>query len=356
MSLAGLLASPFCVLAAQPVPAPAAANLASFTNLDFELGAPGELPPGWSVPKSLADQGFSAMLTTNQPNHGKQCAEIRWPGGRTGPTNLFANLSQRIDATAWRGKRIRVTAAIRVSSGENGKRAQMWLRVDCPGRVGALENMDKRPVRLQTWADYAITADVADDAQRIVLGLLTLNGATAWWDNVRIEVLQRPQTPKPTLSYQSEDVLFENAKARVKLAGTVTRPDGRGPFPALILISGSGPQDRDETLFGHKPFAVIADFLSRNGYAMLRYDDRGFGKSSGDFGSATTEDFSYDAEAALDYLKNRREIDPKRIGFIGHSEGGLVAPMIAARRADVGFVVLLAAPGISGEEIALAQA
>src|ERR1017187_8715236 len=91
MSLAGLLASSFCVLAAQLGPTPANANLAGFTNLDFELGAPGELPPGWSIPKSLADQGFSAILTTNQPNHGKQCAEIRWPGGRTGPTNQFAN-------------------------------------------------------------------------------------------------------------------------------------------------------------------------------------------------------------------------------------------------------------------------
>ena len=168
--------------------------------------------------------------------------------------------------------------------------------------------------------------------------------------------LRRPQTPKPPFPYQSEDVVFEHVKAQVKLAGTLTRPDGRGPFPALVLISGSGPQDRDETLFGHKPFAVIADFLSRNGYAILRYDDRGAGRSTGDFESATSEDFSYDAEAALDYLKIRGEMDPKRIGFIGHSEGGLIAPMIAARRADVAFVILLAAPGIAGEELALAQA
>ena len=109
-------------------------------------------------------------------------------------------------------------------------------------------------------------------------------------------------------------------------------------------------------IFGHKPFAVIADHLSRSGYAVLRYDDRGYGKSSGKFESATSADFSDDAEAALDYLKSRREVDPKRIGFLGHSEGGMIAPMIAARRPDVGFLILLAAPGISGEEIALAQA
>jgi pimeloyl-ACP methyl ester carboxylesterase len=167
--------------------------------------------------------------------------------------------------------------------------------------------------------------------------------------------LRRPQTPKPPFPYSTEDVVFENVKAKVRLAGTLTRPEGKGPFPALVLISGSGPQDRDEMLFGHKPFAVIADYLSRAGYAVLRYDDRGWGKSTGDFRSATSEDFSYDAEVALDYLKTRREIDRKWIGFLGHSEGGLIAPMIAARRADVGFLILLAAPGIAGEELAMAQ-
>jgi hypothetical protein len=179
---------------------------------------------------------------------------------------------------------------------------------------------------------------------------LTLAFTEADWN------LRRPQTPKPPFPYQAEEIAFENVKAQVTLAGTLTRPGGPGPFPAVVLISGSGPQDRDETLFGHKPFAVIADHLSREGYAVLRYDDRGFGKSSGKFESATSADFSDDAESALDYLKSRREVDPKRIGFLGHSEGGMIAPMIAARRPDVRFMILLAAPGISGEEIALAQA
>jgi hypothetical protein len=152
------------------------------------------------VPKMLADQGFAAVLTEDEPRSGKLCAEIRWPAGAT-PKAPFANLLQWIDAAPWRSRRIKVTGAVRVAVARSGQRAQMWLRVDRPGGMGAFDNMSNRPITARTWADYSITADVAEDAQRITLGLMTFDGATAWWDNVRVEVLGEFRTltepPRP---------------------------------------------------------------------------------------------------------------------------------------------------------------
>lgn len=165
----------------------------------------------------------------------------------------------------------------------------------------------------------------------------------------------RPQEPVKPYPYNAEQVSYANAAAGITLAGTLTTPSTGGPFPAVILISGSGPQDRDETILGHKPFLVLADALTRQGIAVLRFDDRGTGASTGSFGTATTEDFATDVEAGIQYLKSRPEIDPERMGLIGHSEGGLIAPMIAARSRDIAFLVLMAAPGVSGEEILLQQ-
>ena len=137
------------------------------------------------------------------------------------------------------------------------------------------------------------------------------------------EARVRPQTPKPPFPYGTEEVTFKNpVAAAVTLAGTLTRPEGAGPFPAAVLITGSGPQDRDQTLLGHKSFAVIADHLTRHGVAVLRYDDRGVGKSTGDFTAATSADFATDANAAVRFLLTRPEIRRDAIGFIGHSEGG----------------------------------
>jgi pimeloyl-ACP methyl ester carboxylesterase len=166
----------------------------------------------------------------------------------------------------------------------------------------------------------------------------------------------RPQEPKPPFPYRSEEVAIANAAGKAVLAGSLTVPEGKGPFPAVILITGSGPQNRDEEIFGHKPFFVLADHLTRLGLAVLRYDDRGVGKSTGVFASATSEDFAGDAWAAWQTLSGRPEIDPKRIGLLGHSEGGLIAPMLAAVHPEVAFVVMLAGPGVSGEQILLAQA
>jgi fermentation-respiration switch protein FrsA (DUF1100 family) len=168
-------------------------------------------------------------------------------------------------------------------------------------------------------------------------------------------ILNRPQEPKPPFPYLSEEVIFPGHEAGVELAGTLTMPEATGPFPAVILITGSGPQNRDEELLGHKPFLVLADYLTRQGIAVLRYDDRGTAKSTGEFKTATSLDFATDASAALDYLKDRGEIDSTRIGFIGHSEGGLIAPMVASVRPDVAFIILMAGPGITGEQILLLQ-
>lgn len=165
----------------------------------------------------------------------------------------------------------------------------------------------------------------------------------------------RPQEPAKPYPYATEEVRFENKTDGVTLVGTFTWPSTGSSFPAVVLISGSGPQNRDEELMDHRPFLVLADHLTRNGIAVLRFDDRGVGASSGDFRTATSADFANDAEAAVKYLKTRKEVNPKYIGLAGHSEGGLIAPMVAARSKDVAFIVLLAGPGIPGDQIMLLQ-
>jgi len=168
-------------------------------------------------------------------------------------------------------------------------------------------------------------------------------------------VPNRPQTPTAPFPYGVEEITFQNETDGLQLAGTLTIPETDRPCPAVVLISGSGPQDRDETLLDHKPFGVIADYLSRHGIAVLRFDDRGTGASNGDFSTATSEDFANDAEAAFEFLKSEPRVSAKNIGLIGHSEGGLIAPIVAARRADVAFIILLAGPGVNGKEILLSQ-
>lgn len=167
--------------------------------------------------------------------------------------------------------------------------------------------------------------------------------------------LNRPQEPKGELPYIAEEVTFENKNASVTLSGTLTFPKETGTFPVAILISGSGPQNRDEEFLTHKPFLVISDYLTRQGIAVLRYDDRGSGESTGDHNAATSLDFAKDVEAAVQYLKTRKEIDANQIGLIGHSEGGLIAPIVASKSKDIAFMVMLAGPGITGEEISLQQ-
>lgn len=162
-----------------------------------------------------------------------------------------------------------------------------------------------------------------------------------------------PKEPPEPLPYAEEEVTFHNAG--ITLAGTLTLPESGAPHPAVVMITGSGPQNRDEELFGFKPFHLIADHLTRNGVAVLRYDDRGVGGSTGSVSEATTEDFARDVLAAVDFLKNRSDIDPERIGLIGHSEGGIVAPLASSMSDDVAFMVLMAGTSVSGAEILIEQ-
>lgn len=165
----------------------------------------------------------------------------------------------------------------------------------------------------------------------------------------------RPQTPVKPYPYREEEVAFDNAAGHAHLTGALTLPAGRGPHPAVVLITGSGLQDRDETIFGHKPFLVWADALTRRGIAVLRVDDRTKGGSTGEVKTATTADFAGDVEAAVAYLRTRRDIDARRVGLMGHSEGGVIAPMVAARDPRVAFVVMLAGSGEDGETLLLHQ-
>jgi len=190
-------------------------------------------------------------------------------------------------------------------------------------------------------------------------GTFTQNGYEIPLDLGRAEVKsekpKRPQEPVKPYPYYEEAVTFKNDKGGVILSGTLTLPKKEGNYPAVILVSGSGPQNRDEELLGHKPFLILADYLTRNGIAVLRYDDRGTGASTGDFAKAITQDFATDAEAAFNYLKSRKEINKAKIGIAGHSEGGIIAPIVAGNNPGVAFVVLLAGSALPGDEIMMLQ-
>lgn len=185
----------------------------------------------------------------------------------------------------------------------------------------------------------------------VALILLTIALATYVYLENSPSPLVRAQEPKGPFPYVIEDVSFSNDGQNVNLAGTLTIPQSKKKHPAVILISGYGAQNRDAEWFGHKPFLIIADHLTRQGIAVLRFDDRGFGKSSGDYYASTSQDFSTDVESALNFLMTRDDIDPNHIGLIGHSDGAMIAPMVAARSRNVSFIVMLGGPGILGGEL-----
>lgn len=163
--------------------------------------------------------------------------------------------------------------------------------------------------------------------------------------------VNRPQEPKPPFPYTEREVTFLNSRQDISLAGTLTIPEGKGPFPAAVLVTGSGSQNRNEELLGHKPFLVLADHLARNGIAVLRYDDRGIGGSKGDPATATTADLATDALAAFGFLGSVPEVNIKKSGIIGHSEGGIIVAMAAAENRRIGWIISLAGTGVSGFEI-----
>ncbi len=168
-------------------------------------------------------------------------------------------------------------------------------------------------------------------------------------------VMRRPQTPSKPYPYREEEITFPDAAAGVSLAGTLTLPEGKGPFPAVVLVAGSGPNTRNEPIAGHQIFLVLADHLTRHGIAVLRYDKRGTGRSTGDYGKSTSYDFADDAQSAIAYLRTRGEVDPKHVGLIGHSEGGLIVPIVAARDPSTAFIIMMAGPGVNGADVWLEQ-
>jgi len=200
---------------------------------------------------------------------------------------------------------------------------------------------------------------LVEDGEKLS-GKITQAGYETPLNMVRIleaPTIVRPQDPKKPYPYKEEEVSYRNQKDGIKLTGTLTYPNFEedNPFPAVLLISGSGAQDRNEEVMGHRPFLVLADHLTRNGIAVLRVDDRGVGGSAGYLYDSTSVDLAQDVIAGVNYLKKRREIDSNKIGLIGHSEGGLIAPIVAVQDDSIAFIVLMAGTGLPGEDILYLQ-
>lgn len=274
----------------------------------------------------------------------------------------FSAIAQNITGS-WNGllkvQGMQLRLVINIQQAENGYKATM----DSPdqGAKGI-------PVDLVTFTNDTLKFEVKMigvtyagvlGSDNIIKGTFTQMGMSLPLDltttKIEKEKVVRPQEPKKPYPYYAEEVKFINSVDGDTLSGTLTLPKKEGKFPVVVLISGSGAQNRDEELMGHKPFLVIADFLTRNGIGVLRYDDRGTAQSTGDFQKATSVDLANDAEAAVSYLLTRKEINKKKIGLMGHSEGGIIAPMVAARNKKVAFIVLLAGPGLRGKELLILQ-
>lgn len=262
----------------------------------------------------------------------------------------------------------------KLNTGAISLRIVFHIKADPVGKLTAtMDSPDQSayglPVGDVTIADKAVKFDLPavngsltgtlDDSGKVITGRWEQGGAslpiTLMLSDTPIVPVKRPQTPQAPFPYTETSITFSSLAKGITLAGTLTVPKGLGPFPAAVFVSGSGGQDRDETMLGHKPFHVLADQLARLGIATLRYDDRGVGLSNGDQATGTSKDFANDAEGAVRFLKTTVNIKGNKIGFIGHSEGALIAPMVAARNPDVAFVVMLAGPGVPGKDVILKQ-
>lgn len=256
---------------------------------------------------------------------------------------------------------LKLRIVFKIASGADGLTAQLqspdqspaWIPATSVTRSGDALTITLKP--LGAVYEARIAADMSS-----IEGTFTQMGSplplslTRIKDESELEV-KRPQNPVKPYPYREEDVTYTNKAAGVTLAATLTMPPGKGPFPAVLLIAGSGPHDRDESLLGHKPFLVLSDYLTRKGIIVLRADKRGVGKSTGDYATATTADFASDAEAGVAYLKTRPEVDVHKIGLVGHSEGGTEAPMAAAVDHNVAFIVMMAGSGVPGDQIIVEQ-
>ena len=215
------------------------------------------------------------------------------------------------------------------------------------------------PATSVTWEEDTLTINVAPIAFTYIgkLSADKLEGSFSQMGNrFKLDLsrdkpaINRPQNPQPPFPYKEEKIVFQNKEVGIELAGTLTLPESGKNAPAVVLVTGSGPQNRDEEIMGHKPFLVLADYLTRRGIAVLRYDDRGFGESGGVYATASIVDFASDARAAIEYLKSREEIDKGKVGILGHSEGGCVAFILAAQQIP-SFIIAMAGPGIPGREL-----
>ena len=265
----------------------------------------------------------------------------------------------------WQGKlntgAISLRLVFHIKAEASGK---LFATMDSPDQsayglpVGEV-TLDGKSVKLALPAVNGTLSGTLGDTGKVITGRWEQGGAslpiTLTFSETPILPVKRPQTPGAPFPYTESNVTFPSITKGITLAGTLTIPKGPGPFPTAIFVSGSGGQDRDETLLGHKPFHVLADQLARLGIASLRYDDRGVGLSTGNQAAGTSKDFANDAEGAVRFLQTTTNIKRSKIGFVGHSEGGLIAPMVAARNPDVAFVVMLAGPGVPGKNVILMQ-
>ena len=265
---------------------------------------------------------------------------------------LFSNAQTSVEG-AWEGK---------LNTGSFSLRLVFHLKKDAAGLSGTMDSPDQGatgiPLSKVELKGDSLLMEVASINGKAVGRLVNDSTFSGQWSQGPASLplalkkvaqptkINRPQTPQPPFAYHSEDVIYSSKDASIQYGATITIPKtGAGPFPALILITGSGQQNRDEELFGHKPFAVLADYLTKQGYAVLRVDDRGVGKTTGKADMATSKDFAEDVKVGLDYLKSREEVDKTKLGMLGHSEGGMIAQLVAAERSDIAFVISLAGPG-----------
>jgi pimeloyl-ACP methyl ester carboxylesterase len=325
--------------------------------LQFELASVGARFQGKLLPDRKTIRGVWEQGGTGLPLRFE-----RRPTGRAAGA-AAANAVSKAEGT-WQGA---------IETGNMRMRLQLHLSHDEAGQlVASVDSLDQGiqgipASRVSEKAGELKFEILAFNAQYTGTLSTTKNEISGHWDqnnnlealnfvrSNRVLDLRRPQTPAKPYPYIEEEISFAAGSEKGTLAGTLTLPQGNGPFPAAILVGGSGPNDRDETIAGHKPFLLLADFLTRKGIAVLRYDKRGIAQSTGNFSGATIDDFTSDLQAAVAFAKSRKEVDAKRIGAIGHSEGGILAALAATRSSDLHWLVLLGTPATTGERTLLRQ-